>query len=262
MKLIILSILVLYSAIIKAQNELAAPPMLGSSAQNAGRENKKQFAQIQQSVSTLLAASKAKPGPNSDIHYFWDLLSPLTQFVLLNQSQVLALQFNVTEKVSQNVSNLNWDLLPENVRAYLLTHEASQLLYMPFSQWGWTDSKNLFAPSTLFSLMTKKDQMIVPNVLAMIAPIHFNLPIDLYYLNDSLNHDIYFNYNGGRFFQNDYLVGKYFDSLFVYFHNWFDQALVPQNMLRFRRQSANSIFSQAMYRAESFIIRRYIARKK
>lgn len=209
-------------------------------------------------MQTLLAATKIQD--NSNVQYFWDMMSPLVQFMLLNQSAVLALPYNVTEKVLQNVTNLHWESLPANVKEYLLSHEAAQLLYMQFSKWGWIDSKNMYSMSTLFSLMTRKDQQLAPNIVSIILPIHFNLRIDMNALNNSLNNDVYFSYFGGRFFQKNYLVAKFFDSLFQFFENWFDQALVAPS--RRQKQTANSIFSQAVYKSEAFVIRQFILNNK
>lgn len=263
MKFLVLILAFLSVELMLAQDDvpMLGNSMLGSSMLGANKDAKKFFGQLQNTVQTLLKATKNKQGPNSNLQYFWDMIPPLVQFILLNQTQVSNLNFNVTQKVQQNVSNLNWNVLPENVKSYLLTHEAAQILYMRFNEWGFTDAKNIFAPSTLFSLMTKKDQMQAPNVLAIVAPIHFNLKIDLTYLNETLSNDIYYNYAGGRFFQNDYLVAKFFDSLFRFVENYFDQALLPENMLRLKRQSANGIYSQAIYRAEAFILRKFIMRK-
>jgi hypothetical protein len=183
------------------------------------------------------------------LQYFWDLLPPNAQFILVNQSQILALPFNISQQLNQNgSSSLNWTSLPANVQAILLQQQGS-LLFLSFAQWGWVDGNSSFANSTLFSLFPLKVQTLMPNITNLLAPLKYNLQIDLTVLNQTL----YANFVGKR--PKAYLLNSFFSSFFNYFSKLF-QTIQNQKsdnwFFRYQLTPAR-LFSNAVSRACTFL---------
>jgi hypothetical protein len=116
----------------------------------------------------------------------WDTLNVVVKFLLLNQTGVTQLSFNVTQQIQANVSNLNWSALPANVQSFLLTESLSSIFSLTFSQWAWVDLNSAFANATLFSLLSSKVQNCANNASSLISPLNFDTPINVTALNQTL----------------------------------------------------------------------------
>ena len=187
----------------------------------------------------------------SGLQFFWDLFPPNAQFLLVNQSQILALPFNVSQQLIQNGTNsLSWSSLPSNVQTLLLNQQGS-LLNISFSQWGWTDANSSFANSTLFSLFPLKVQTQLPNIIGVLAPLKYNLQIDL----NALNQTLYANaLNRKR--PKSFLVNSFFGSFFNYFSELLETIKEKNNSNNwfFRNQiTPAKLFSNAVSRVCTFL---------
>lgn len=115
-------------------------------------------------------------GTGNDTAYLWDLYDSVKRFVLLNQTDVITtLSWNVTQQLEQNQTNLNWATIPANVQLFL-QQELTQNRFanLTFLSWGWTDSNNTFANTTLFSLFTLQGKQNLPVIRAILAPLTFS----------------------------------------------------------------------------------------
>jgi len=115
-------------------------------------------------------------GTGNDTAYLWDLYDSVKRFVLLNQTDVVTtLSWNVTQQLELNQTNLNWATLPANVQLFLQQELAqNQFANLTFLSWGWTDSNNTFANTTLFSLFTSQGQQNLPVIRAILVPLTFS----------------------------------------------------------------------------------------
>lgn len=131
---------------------------------------------MNKSATVLINAIVPALGSGNDTAYFWDLINPVQRLVLLNQTDIAAtLAWNVTQQFEQNQTNLNWDTIPSNVQLFLQQEVTqNQLASLTFLSWGWTDSNNTFASTTLFSLFTTQGQQNLPTIRSIIAPLTFS----------------------------------------------------------------------------------------
>jgi hypothetical protein len=196
----------------------------------------------------LILGSSLVLNPADNIKYFWDLINPLARFLLLNQTQVSSIPFNVTSQLQQNVSNLNWVALPADVQSFLLSQSPAALLNLTYLQWGWVDLSNTFASTTLFSLLSVKQQNSLPNASVILAPITYSLNVDLTVLNQTLSS------NQNSYKRKKNLVGEFFES-------FFDQlsVVLPKNrnkrssFSRYRQPTAASTYANAVSVAQRFL---------
>ena len=211
------------------------------------------LSQLNSSIQTLLSATLVQA--NTDrLVYFWDTINPVARFLLLNQTQVAALSHNVTQQAQLNVSNLNWTALPINVQAFLLSQSIPNLYNLTFEQWAWVNSSNTFASSNLNSLLPANVINSLSNAFILLAPISYNLQIDLTVLNQTLYSAA--NNNGRRKVRGD-LVRKFFESFYDTI------SLFLPHYKRFKRSSfehwnnrqptALSTYKDAVKRASQFL---------
>jgi hypothetical protein len=192
--------------------------------------------------------------------YFWDTIDLSVRFLLLNQSQVAALSYNVSQQAQLNVSNLNWAALPLNVQSFLLGQSLPSVYSLTFEQWAWVSSSNAFYNSTLSSLLPTNVLSSLPDALILLAPISYNMQIDLTVLNQTLFSAIQ---NNGWHRKRGNLVRKFFESFYETV-----SLFLPQNK-RFKRNpferfhnrqpTALSTYNDAIRRAAQFVrsLRRY-----
>ena len=207
------------------------------------------------SLQTLLTAVTTTPDATHDVRYLWDLINPVARFVLLNQTQISQLPFNITSQLQSNVASLNWTQLSSNVQTAVLNQPISALLSLTYQQWGWVDSTSSFSSTTLLSLLSTSVQSSLNNVYILLAPLAYNSQIDLTVLNATLTANV--ATNPYRYERRD-LVRKFFGVFFEYFNT-----LLPAGRDRFKRgpfrpynrqPTAQSTFSDAVKRAQ-FLLR-------
>ena len=105
--------------------------------------------------------------------------SPVFRFLLLNQTAISQLQqFNVTSQLEQNLT-INWVALPADVQSFLLLEKQQNILAnLTFSEWGWTESDQQFAATSLISLLTTRGQVALSQINTLIASINFNTVVN------------------------------------------------------------------------------------
>ena len=114
----------------------------------------------------------------NDTIYLWDLISPLTRFILLNQTRIQNI-WNVKQAILLNQTKLDWSSLPSYVKSILVNDTFQQsLINMTFSNWGWTDSTSQYANVTLFSLIPSKYLLNLPNITNILSNLRFNLVLN------------------------------------------------------------------------------------
>lgn len=204
------------------------------------------LSQISSSVEILLQTSKLKHN-NDHIEYFWNFLNPLTRLVLLNQTEMLKLPFNVTEQIIQSDYNLNWQKLPLSVQSLLLNQQGSSLLFLTFEQWGWVQSGNKFAAATFYSILPVEIKQILPRLFLILAPIQYDLQVSMTALDDVL-----------QVTSNDKRLKKKLSEIFIdsFFENvkeLISIGLKKKTFRRFYRQPTASIVVNALYRAQCFL---------
>ena len=159
--------------------------------------------------------------------------------MLLVQTQVAQLGFDASQ-IKQNASILNWTSLPANVQTFLLSQQGS-LLNLRFDQWAWTNSNESFSNATLLSLFKPKYQAILLNASSIMAPLKFNLQIDLSQLNQTL-----YSLNTNKKPRGN-LVNSFFSTFFGYFEEIFENASYTySNGMNRYLNSAGKVFSSSI----------------
>lgn len=203
----------------------------------------------------MLSSVTASPDPANNVQYFWDLINPVARFILLNQTLISSLSFNIAESLASNNSCLNWSLLPSNVQQSLLAQKASELLSLSYQQWGWVDSSNSFANTTLLSLLSASFQSSLSNLYILLAPLVYDSQVDLTDLNKTISENAVLNQKKSKLAKGN-AVKDFFDEFFKFF-----KGLLPANG-RFRRgkfvssskkPTAQSIYTDAVKRAENYV---------
>lgn len=182
------------------------------------------------------------------------MLNPVLRYILLNQTQVSALPFNITQQLKTSAANLNWTNLPANVQSALLAQTPSIVINLTFLQWGFVDAANAFASSTVYSLLPPTVQNSLPNVYILLAPISFDLKIDVTALNQTLVAAAANNLSYKR--ENGNLVKKFLESFadsFVGFLPERRSKRSPFKKPKARVPTAASTLSDALERAERFV---------
>jgi hypothetical protein len=199
---------------------------------------------------TVSHSNNHKPisGKNlTGVQYFWDIMPPTVQFLLLNQTQVTSLGFNTTQQVKLSVSNLNWATLPANVQSFLLSQQGS-LLNLRFEQWAWTNSNESFSNATLLSLFQPKYQAILLNASSIMAPLKYNLQVDLNQLNQTL-----YSVNTNKKPRGN-LVNSFFSTFFGYFEDIFENASYTySNGMNRYLNSAGKVFSSSLSKVVTYL---------
>lgn len=231
-----------------------------------GLDLETQLEQIKASIETIGKASVAQQSDSTE--YFWDRFNAVIKFALLNQTEIIKeFGFNITQKVIDCPSNLNWTNLPQNVQQLLLNQQEN-LFYLNFAQLGWVDSNNMLAYSTLYSLVSKQGTVLLPSILESAASLRFDLNIDLvklkYILLNTLqpyHHQIrpyhhlmqsFDKINKGVYQSYFNIVDQFFLNFFRYFKNYFMQSF-EVNSFGLRKETAASVFSQAILRIQMFL---------
>ena len=131
---------------------------------------------VNKTTEILVSAVVPALGSGNDTAYLWDLIEPVQRFLLLNQTSIAAtLSWNVTQQLQQNLTDLSWATIPSNVQLFLQQELLlNQFSNLTFFSWGWTDSNNTFASTTLISLLTSQGQQNLPIIQSILAPLTFS----------------------------------------------------------------------------------------
>ena len=216
-----------------------------------------QMVQINASIECILKSTVSVQ--NSDSIYFWDVLNPVIKFALLNQTQVLALSFDIQQAINNNVDNLNWTNIPEEVQT-LLVQQQSSLLYLKFSDWGWAD-----LDVTLNSMLSEQGKFMLASLEPLLQLLAFDLIIDLnklkgilYGTNQPFHHEIrpyhhmmqHFNKIDPKEYESYFdIVKMFFKNFFSYFKPWFAGSLD----LKSKKGTAANIFANSIHRIHLFL---------
>ena len=221
------------------------------------RPNSNFFTRLNSSLQILLSAVTTSPNPANNVQYLWDLINPVARFVLLNQTAISSLPFNISQNLASNNKSLNWNQLPANVQSALLAQPLSGLLNLTYEQWGWVNPSSTFASTTLFSLVPATVQSTLPNIYILLAPLAYNTQIDLTALNATLIANAASN-SFGRYPSGD-LVKRFTREFF----ESFGSLLPPADGRRHKRHNnrppfnyqptAQSTFGDAVKRAEKYV---------
>ena len=164
---------------------------------------------LNSSVQIILSSTIVQSDTDQVVTY-WDTFNLAVRFLLLNQTGVKQLSYNVTKQAQANVSNLNWAALPADVQSFLLSQSVPVIFNLTFSEWAWVDSDNAFANTTLFSLLPVNAQNCANNASVLISPLTFDLLIDITVLNQTLSAANPKN----RHLKRRNLVNEFFESYF------------------------------------------------
>jgi hypothetical protein len=137
--------------------------------------NQRYISKLNRSVNQILNAtvSSGSYSPPT-IVYLWDLLPAVHRFLLLNQSIVQQLPWNVTANLLSNSTQLQWSTLTSDVQNVLALELTNlNLINLTFSQWGWSSASDSLAGSTLFSLLSSTQQSLLPNVTSLVNQLSF-----------------------------------------------------------------------------------------
>jgi hypothetical protein len=140
-----------------------------------GNQNARLLSQLNHSIVKIQNATVDPSTPLSDaIVNLWDLLPSVNRLLLLNQTQVQTLGYNVNQNFS--ASKLLWVNLPTPVQNLLSSQLANLgLLNLSFLEWGWVNSNtDQFFNSTLYTLLSTNQVALLPNVTNLINQISFS----------------------------------------------------------------------------------------
>jgi hypothetical protein len=149
----------------------------------------REMIQANKSIQIVLQAaipSAIAPASN-DTQYLWDLLDPISRFLLLNQTAISSgQQFNVTLQLVQN-QTISWLALTPGVQTALLNEGtvASAILNLTFANWGWSQASDKFASTTLLSLISTQGQQALLQINTLLAPLNFNTVLNTTILTQS-----------------------------------------------------------------------------
>jgi hypothetical protein len=122
-------------------------------------------------VEKLVAAKVAQQ--SNDTKFLWDIVPPAARLMVLNQFRT---NWNVTEKLLSNATKLEWSSLPGDIQKALLDQKASySFLKLTFLNLGIVDlPTDLFANTTILSLISKEFQVLFPTVKASLDKITYD----------------------------------------------------------------------------------------
>lgn len=199
-------------------------------------------------VKTLLNSTERKCSASvDDCVYFWDILDPLVKFLLLNQTEILNVSFNISDKLTESKHYLNWTVLPENVKEILKNQHGSSYLFLTFEQWGWTKRGGQFSGATLYSMLPAKAHAVLSEMLLILAPIEYDLKINHSKLNRILEAGLSEPPNSFKYFADIFI-----DSFFQTIEDLFELCL-RNDMKNFVKQPTVSVFLNAVMRAKKFL---------
>lgn len=145
--------------------------------------------------------------------YLWDLIPLTARFVLLNQTAVQQLPYNITDEFLKNNTNLSWATLPSNVQSLLKNEQVNlQFLNLTLAQLGVVDSTSTIAGYTIYQLLNPTCQALLPNVTALLSQVSIDTQVNataLVLTLASLNPYYSYRYSGSRSFGR--LFGKVLD---------------------------------------------------
>jgi len=241
MKLILLALIVSVVTLVGAKESGEKYQVYPSNYQN-------KLSRLNSSVKSILSVSSLAI-PGDQVAFFWDLINPVARFLLLNQTQVSSLPFDVISQLRQDVRNLNWAALPAGVQSFLLAQSDADLLSLTYLQWGWVDTTNTFASTTLYSLLPANLQNALPNAFNLLAPVTYDFSIDLTVLNQTLyNSQINKYYNRKR-----NLVVEFFESFFEQLSVVLPEGERSKRSYYPRLPTAASTYKNAVYVAQRFL---------
>jgi hypothetical protein len=81
---------------------------------------KQMLAKLDMNVNAILSARAGRTADGKSTVYLWDILSPLERFLMLNQSQIQLMDWNVTASIIANTTRLQWSSLPSSAQSLLL----------------------------------------------------------------------------------------------------------------------------------------------
>jgi hypothetical protein len=140
-----------------------------------GNQNARFLSQLNRSIVKIQNATVDPTTPLSlTIVNLWDLLPAVNRLLLLNQTQVQTLGYNVNQNFS--ASKLLWVNLPTPVQNLLSSQLVNLgLLNLSFLEWGWVNSNtDQFFNSTLYSLLSTNQVALLPNVTNLLNQISFS----------------------------------------------------------------------------------------
>ena len=80
--------------------------------------------------------------------YVWDLVPPVSRFLMLNQTQSQAV-WNVSASVISNSTRLDWTTVPSSVQRLLLGQWSNQqFLNLTYAKWAFVDASSPYSAST------------------------------------------------------------------------------------------------------------------
>ena len=188
--------------------------VLAFSQVNAGpnRQSPAQFfiSGVNNTVQAILQSLSTAPGSA----YVWDLIPLAARFVLLNQTQVQQLPYNITDEFLKNNTNLSWATLPANVQNLLKNEQVNlQFLNLTLAQLGVVNPTSTIAAYTIFQLLNPTCQALLPNVTALLSQISIDNQVNTTALINTLNrlNPYYgYRYSGSRGFGR--LFGNVLDT--------------------------------------------------
>ena len=143
--------------------------------------------------------------------------------------------------------------MPSNVQSVFLAQTPSTLINLSFLNWGFVDSTNSFAAPTLNSLLSTTVQNSLTSVYILLAPLSFDLQVDLTALNQTLQTTTSTSYNRR---EHDVTARRFLDSFFESFERLSTERRQRRSPSRFpksRQPTVSSTFSDAFSRAERFV---------
>lgn len=207
---------------------------------------------LNQSVQLILSAAfqpalqRSKfPKNLTGIQYFWDIMPPIVQVILLQQPNIQTLTNSSSNSSINATNNYSWSSLSTDVQKFLID-ERSNLLYLTFEQWGWVQPNKTFANSTLASLFSSKTKAVLSSLSDILAPLKFELLINLDKLEQQLNSSVKK--------PKPNAVRKFFESFFEFFEGLFEQ-------IRNRKFTGSYSFWQAVHQAKNLIRYNYFIQK-
>lgn len=138
-------------------------------------QNAKFVSKLNRSISKIQNATVDPTTPlSTTIVNLWDLLPPVNRLLLLNQTQVQNLGYNVNQNFS--AARLLWVNLPTPVQNLLSSQLVNlAVLNLSYLDWAWVNSNtDQFFNSTLYSLLSANQVALLPNVTNLLNQISFS----------------------------------------------------------------------------------------
>ena len=138
----------------------------------------RKFNKFNSTVNNIIA-SKATLPTSEPTEVLWDLLRPISRYILLNQEGVRTLDFTVKNAIENNSTDLSWATIPNNIKTYLLGQQI-KMFNQTLKEWRFVDENDeINGNKKLISLVPVSKVSVLKDVNSLIEQLPFDLVLNM-----------------------------------------------------------------------------------